>query len=559
MAPTLTIFISSTRADLLQYRQRAQAVIEELRDVQEGRRQVVERSMEDAVQDGSLAGAMAVSRQWVAESDWVILIVAWNYGTIMADGSSAGLSVTEWEYNFSVAMNKKVFVFMAGEKGTATGYRPAAGEENLVAWFVDQSPEQQKKLRDFRSKLGSSHFLSYFRDIEHFEDLLRKTLWRNVDDLLPVIEPGSRLALLIIKVRPAFLACMASIRTLHHCKKIHDALHDLLAFVIKPIRDGVLPVWSGEAELSRANERRLTEARLQAGKLLQSIEGDSAALDAADAPRLLELVGTLAARETALDPFHDIADAEPVLGTFTESFDRFARIAQKAFKCANAKMYDEQDAFDGLHEALLTSLEKARREEHLKADEQAVLSEEIGKLALNKRRLLKALKVHAEWQDLHDEMTSEVDKQALAPDSYEDRLKEFFETHGKALQRLTAESVEKLDADPNLDSELAASLQSFATRLQAIGERIDAERFDRMRSAFDNSFYIVDKRVLGVVERLMDRVVQLEKVFEQLALAGERPDVVTAGAEVAAEVAAADNAASTADAAAAGADGSAGR
>lgn len=528
MTGSLTIFISSTRADLLKYRQRAQAVIAELRDVQQGRREVVERSMEQAVQDGSLAGAMAVSRQWVSESDWVILIVGWNYGTIMADGSSAGLSVTEWEYNFSLAMNKKVFVFMAGEKGTANAYRPAGDEENLVAWFVDQTPDQQAKLREFRSKLASSHFLSYFRDIEHFEDLVRKTLWRNVDDLLPVIEPGSQLALLIIKVRPAFLACMASIRTLNHCKKIHDALHDLLAFVIKPIRDGVLPVWSGEAQLSRGNERRLTEVRLQAGKLLQSIAGDSAALDAADAPQLLELVGALASRESALDPFHDTTpDSEPDLGAFTEGFDRFARIAQKAFRCANAKMYDEQDAFDGLHEALLSSLDKARREEHLKPDEQVVLSEEIGKLSLNKRRLLKALKAHAEWQDLHDEMTREVDKQALAPDRYEDRLKEFFETYGKALQRLAAESVEKLDADPNLDTELTSSLLLFTGKLQAIGDRVDAEGFDRVRSAFDNSFYIVDKRVLGVVERLMDRVVQLEKVFEQLALAGEASPAAT--------------------------------
>jgi len=531
MPSTLTIFISSTRADLLQYRQRAQAVIGQLREVQEGKHTIIERSMEEAVQDGSLAGALAVSRQWVAESNWVILIVGWNYGTIMTEGSSAGLSVTEWEFNSAVAMNKKVFVFMAGEKGTATAYRPAAGEENLVAWFVDQTPEQQKKLRELRSKLGSSHFLSYFKDIEHFEELLRKTLWRNIDDLLPVIEPGSQLALLIIKVRPDFMACMASIRTLHHCKKIHDALHDLLAFVIKPIRDGVLPVWAGEAQLSRANERRLTEVRLQAGKLLQSIEGDSAALDAADAPRLLELIGVLVGKETALDPLHEIAaTAEPELGTFTEGFDRFARIAQKAFKCANAKMFDEQDAFDGLHEALLSSLDKARREEHLKPDEQEVLSEEIGKLSLNKRRLLKALKVHAEWQDLHDEMTGEVDKQALAPDHYEDRLKEFFETYGKALQRLTAESVEKLDADPSLDTELTASLQLFAGKLQAIGERIDVEGFDRVRSAFDNSFYIVDKRVLGVVERLMDRVVQLEKVFEQLALAGAAPDAATGAA-----------------------------
>ena len=310
-------------------------------------------------------------------------------------------------------------------------------------------------------------------------------------------------------------------------------MHDLLAFAIKPIRDGVLPVWAGEAQLSRANERRLTQVRLQAGKLLQSIADDSASLDASDAPRLLELVGALAGKETALDPFHDAApDQEPDLATFTEGFDRFARIAQKAFKCANAKMFDEQDAFDGLHEALLASLDRARRDQQLKPEEQEILSEEIGKLALNKRRLTRALKAHAEWQDLHDEMTTEVDKQALAPERYEDRLKEFFETHGNALQRLAAESVEKLDADASLDTELTVSLQLFAGKLQAISERVDSDGFDRIRSAFDNSFYIVDKRVLGVVERLMDRVVQLEKVFEQLALAGTAADEVPADARV---------------------------
>lgn len=528
MPAALTIFISSTRADLLQYRQRAQAVIAQLREFQEGKRQIIERSMEEAVQDGSLAGAMAVSKEWVTQSNWVVLIVGWNYGTILTEGNDEGLSVTEWEYNFSVALNKKVFVFMAGEKGTATPYRPVDGEENLLAWFVDQTPDQQKKIREFRSKLGSSHFLAYFKDIDHFEDLLSKTLWRNIDDLLPAIEPGSGLALLIIKVRPAFMACMSSIRTLHHCKKIHDALHDLLAFVIKPIREGVLPVWAGEAQLSRGNERRLNEVRLQAGKLLQSIESDSTALEEVDAPRLLELIGALAGKESALDPFHEVSgETEPDVATFTEGFDRFARIAQKAFKCANAKMFDEQDAFDGLHEALLGSLEKARKEQQLKPDEEEILSEEVGKLSLNKRRLTKALKAHAEWQDLHDEMTTEVDKKGLAPERYDERLREFFETYGKALQRLAAESVDKLDADPNLDTELTGSLQLFAGKLQAIGERIDADGFERIRSAFDNSFYIVDKRVLGVVERLMDRVVQLEKVFERLALAGEESDVAT--------------------------------
>jgi hypothetical protein len=528
MVPTLTIFISSTRADLLQYRQRAQAVIARLRELQQGKRQIIERSMEEAVQDGTLAGAIAVSKQWVGESNWVILIVGWNYGTISKEGNTAGLSVTEWEYNFAVALNKKVFVFMAGEKQTATPYRPVDGEENLLAWFVDQTPEQQQKIREFRTKLGSSHFLSYFKDIDHFEELLDKTLWRNIDDLLPPIEPGSGLALLIIKVRPAFMACIGSIKSLHHCKRIHDALHDLLAFVIKPIRDGVLPIWASETQLSRANERRLAGIRYESGRLLESIQADSNALDREDAPRLLEFIGGLMTRSTALDPFHAApVESEPDLDTFTEGFDRFARIAQKAFKCANARMLGEQDAFDGLHEALLATLEKARKDQQLRKDEDDVLSEEIGKLTLNRRRLTRALNAHAEWQELHDEMSSEVDKKGLDPEGYDGRLKEFFETYGNTLQRLASESVEKLDADANLDTELTGSLRTLAGKLQEMNGSIDADGFDRIRSAFDNSFYLVDKRVLGVVERLMDRVLQLEKVFEQLALAGTSPEVAT--------------------------------
>src|SRR4029077_632563 len=115
----LRIMISSTRKDLNQYREVASAVIKKVAEEQEKRAQLIEVSMEKETQSGDREFAVAVSKRWVSESDWIVLIVGWNYGTISDEEGANGLSVTEWEYRHAIDKGKKVFVFIAGELETA--------------------------------------------------------------------------------------------------------------------------------------------------------------------------------------------------------------------------------------------------------------------------------------------------------------------------------------------------------------------------------------------------------------------------------------------------------
>ena len=75
------IMISSTRADLAQYREEASKVIKQVAAEKEKRVQLVEMSMEKEVQSGEGEFPVAVSKRWIEESDWVVVIVGWNYGT----------------------------------------------------------------------------------------------------------------------------------------------------------------------------------------------------------------------------------------------------------------------------------------------------------------------------------------------------------------------------------------------------------------------------------------------------------------------------------------------
>src|SRR5262252_7371289 len=91
----IRIMISSTRADLDQYRREASKVIGKIAEDIKDRIQLVEVSMERETQSGDREFAVAVSKRWVEESHWIVMIVAWHYGTISDEPGADGLSVTE--------------------------------------------------------------------------------------------------------------------------------------------------------------------------------------------------------------------------------------------------------------------------------------------------------------------------------------------------------------------------------------------------------------------------------------------------------------------------------
>ena len=139
----IKIMISSTRADLAQYREEASRIIQRVAAEKEKQVQLVELSMEKETQSGDREFAVAVSKRWVEESDWVVVIVGWHYGTISDEPGADGLSVTEWEYRHAFERGKKLFVFIAGNPNTADRYRVSAEErEDLKDWSPRQTKEQ---------------------------------------------------------------------------------------------------------------------------------------------------------------------------------------------------------------------------------------------------------------------------------------------------------------------------------------------------------------------------------------------------------------------------------
>src|SRR5262249_34135702 len=149
-----------------------------LNEEYKGEFQLVDQTMDNQGQSGERETAVDVSKEWVRKADWILLIIAWNYGHVQ-EGQER--SVTEWEYRCSQEMcepPKQCFVFLAGEKtdGDKRYERKKPDlEENLADWAIPPDDEQKeaawrenrKRLQRFKSDLRTRH-CELFSDIEDF-------------------------------------------------------------------------------------------------------------------------------------------------------------------------------------------------------------------------------------------------------------------------------------------------------------------------------------------------------------------------------------------------------
>ena len=507
--------ISSTRADLAPYRAETSRVITKLKTSFEGKCEIIETSMERAVQLGMREFAVAISKRWVEESDWVVLIVGWNYGTISDEAEAQGLGVTEWEYRHAEKLKKKPFVFLAGERGTSDEYLPIAGKEgNLASWSDDQTDAQREALKNFRKVLGKS-FAAYFSNIDAFSDKLERTLRKAIEDLPPEVEPGTGLARLFLQVRPAIAECNGSIKSLTRCKEIHDALHDLLVLVIKAIRERVVTQWLADAGLSRENERILTKLDKESAVLLTKIRLTCFAEDFADAPDLLESASTLLAMDPLWDPPSEgVGEVESQYQVFNEKLNNFALAVQDAFTSANVAMLKNQRAFDKFHSELLKKIDHARVQQYLTTEEKATLENELTKVEQNKVRLATALEAHSDWQMVHDAMEGLF--RFRNTETYQSELSRFLNKYPRILQRLTRNALVSI-TDDEPDEQLRSDLNALAGVSNSLAQGVADDQIDMLRMLFDACFYRVDKRTLAVVKRSRERVSGFEELLEILA------------------------------------------
>ena len=313
----LTIMISSTRTDLMQYREEASKVIKGLAEDFERRLQLVEISMEKEVQSGERELAVDVSKRWVEESSWVVLIVGWKYGTISPDPKFGGISVTEWEYRYACELGKKVFCFVVGEPDTINHYRVADEEArvDLKDTILSESEAHRVKLKAFKDSLSPT-YLDYFKNLKHFSERLEKTLRASIT--LP-IEPGSDLAELLLAVRPSIQQCIDRVKIIAACKRVHDHLHELRQNVIRPILESALVQWRADGHLGIALAAMIANRAGFSEALVRSIQAEIGNLS----PKREYLLRALA-RVVAASPQCDFQSGEPELNEFARTVTRFA-------------------------------------------------------------------------------------------------------------------------------------------------------------------------------------------------------------------------------------------
>jgi len=533
--------ISSTRADLAQYREDASKILKKVASEKEKRLHIVEVSMEKETQSGAREFAVAVSKRWVEESDWLVVIVAWNYGTISDEPGADGLSVTEWEYQHAVKQGKKTFVFITGDPGTHSQYRVSSEEkEDLKDWISKQSREQKDKLEKFKENL-KSHHVETFANLQMFRERLEKTLRDAIDDEIRTeVQPGTPLAELIVTVTPAIRACTRQVNLIADCKRIHNHLHELRQHVIRRLREEVLPCWREEEKLSASKEKvifgRVCKAeseRAAIGELLKRLITPEHRDLLRSTEKVLEM--------PALWDIESDSPRSPSMKEFADTVDDFAVVVQDAFTEADRCMRAEERALDELYAVLLERVNEAGGQRQLSPTDDQRLKDELQRLRAFKSRLALALETHHKWQEAHDEL--EVVDGFRETNQFEKKLGHFRMTQVANLLDLVdaellptglgetemAESAH-LTALPASRSgvELSSSvsycrnvdtdyLQRFRQQLQALCEGNRVEVFDRMRSPFDDAFYCVDKCTLDEVEEAMKRVVAIESVLDLLA------------------------------------------
>jgi Domain of unknown function (DUF4062) len=516
MPEPLRIFISSTRADLMQYREVASGVIQKLRRDNQSKCQIIEVSMEDAVQTGKREYPVALSMKWVEGADWVVLIVGWYSGTITDEEGADGKAVTEWEYRHAMRKHKPCFVFLAGEEGTPDEYRALPNERvNLSNSFQRLSAEQATKLKSFRQELIEAH-AGFFKNIDDFEAKLERTLRDRIDKLPPPVDPKSELAKLILAVEKPIHECLVSITTLQRYKQIHDALHVVRQEVIRPMREKVMSAWIAAGRLSTANSNLLNKLDKKAEARMAEIRIWFAQNEMGATPELGKALENIHAKLPIWDPptEEDTPASEPDPQLFADQLDELGREVQRAFTRANTVMMKQNRSFDRLHAALLEEISATRMKHVLRSDEDLTLDDELQKVKRNADDLANSLGAHSHWQSLHDDFEN---LQGFRDTNvFTRRLKSFFDQLRDPLLQRAREVLAFARENPVENRELCEEVPRLEKTLLAWTSPDDVQQFDAVRAAFDDSFFKVDKHTLTVVNASSTRVQGFDELLRRL-------------------------------------------
>lgn len=506
---TRRIFISSTTKDLQQYRDAAEEVINAVSTGTGGNRFTLKPvSMDIKTQDGERATALEASRNWVRnECDWVVLIVAWNYGYV-PDGETC--SVTESEYRMAVAENKKVFVFIPGEKSdNDKAYRVSDREVvDLKDWLSNDV--HRPALDAFKAELRKSR-LDLFRNLSDFRERLAETLRQFVTEavfegIAPTID---RLGL-----QPPLRDCLDEVIQLARLKRLHDTLHQIRQFGIRTWREQLVASWPDDGDPP-------LEAQI---KYLKGAPG---------IVKLVERIGNLAANlpdgvKKGLPKLNRVVlfapPAAPECGKadFTESTDAFAARVQSLFSDCDAQMGESAIRLADFYRKLVEKTGQALARTKIVEKQAAVVRSELESGLQIHYRLQRVLRNHRQWQRVHDTF-EQIDQKMIGATpvdggSGEARQRAFLRASEDFIDVRGAPVDELLVALPDILSsanearvaQCTALAQKLKEHLDHLVMEPDADHYDAMRKHFDDLFFQVDLETLAAVESSEARVRGIE-------------------------------------------------
>lgn len=503
----IKVMISSTRADLMQYRQVAAAVLDELQSVFRERVHIVIIGMETEDPDGGDKRPVAISKEWVEASDWVILIVGRHYGTITDEAGADGLSVTEWECRHARQLGKKVFVFLSGVMGSSEPYDSQGDTLNLSNWTEVQNDAQAAGLKAFRKKLEGAH-AAFFRNAHHFEGRLRRTLTRAVLNLGLDLRNRALRELVTKLLDPKIKPCYRGVKQLYRSKEIHDAIHRLRQHALIQLCDRVERVKETGPLMKLV--MGTVDLRRSVMEKAHQLKGDEVTA------RLKEKIKDLS---RALEDLSEVDEQGKLLpiDQFRDQLDEcFARL-ETAFDEANTAMQRRKGVFADLHEAMTSALETEGKSK-LKPDELAQLKAEIELTKTNRDRLLTTLETHDAWQRIHGEIVNVTNMKTNQPVRRRERVAQAEAPLTLAISQIRAQAQQDDEDIAELDREFdkLTFAQQLLLKLPVTEPaEMHAEAWHNVCRAFDDCFFKVDERTLRIVGRSQERVDEMEASFKR--------------------------------------------
>jgi len=491
------VFISSTTRDLAQYRRVATEVINTVTQNYGGNFSLIPIHM-DMPLNGERDTPQLISRSWVEEADWVVLVVAWNYGYVPLDQE---FSVTEMEYQQAIKSDKKkCFVFLPGDGGDPDDYRYIglkSERPNLRKYLDDVDPLSLVSLNSFKDKLRRSSRFKLFTDIDHFREMLASAL-----TLAVMEEIFERLdeTLVALGLRPYIEKCVSQVKSLAKVKKVHDYLHQIRQFGIQQWRENILAAWPETNEPTAKMVADYFRKRETVMGLLRDI-----------APIALELeldLNIYLRQTTELTMFRLKDPTEGSRESFIESINKFASLVQNAFTGCNNQMKITAAALDRAMQNLNQSTTDAIKQNPLGPEQEALLVDELRNSLCIHRRLQSILINHDEWQFIHDRLEmvdsdAEVDgAEIVGALKLESKIQAAL-TDASAILEKYPDSVDLLDQWPALIERVKMHLENFV-------KSPTLSLYQALRKSFDNLFFKVDKETRRIVELSESRVKAIE-------------------------------------------------